>query len=55
APNGASMRPNSPYQYILVSRLARRSNVVVYVVPAGTCLPDDLLLVHEHMDHYSLQ
>ncbi|KAG9249729.1 uncharacterized protein F5Z01DRAFT_631155, partial [Emericellopsis atlantica] len=28
---------------------------VVYEVPEGTALPDDLLLVHERLDHYSLQ
>ncbi|PNY27841.1 Uncharacterized protein TCAP_02242 [Tolypocladium capitatum] len=71
APNGASMRPNSPYQQSLVSWRFRGSAVIVYSVPEanyrrdaypnannrgkGTRLPDDLLLVHERSDHYSLQ
>ncbi|KAG9252686.1 uncharacterized protein F5Z01DRAFT_222684 [Emericellopsis atlantica] len=55
APNGASMRPNSPYQQSLVSWRFRGDDVIVYGVPEGTALPDDLLLVHERSDHYSLQ
>ncbi|KAG6244646.1 hypothetical protein E4U24_004912 [Claviceps purpurea] len=55
APNGASMRPNSVYQQSLVSWRFRGSDVIVYSVPKGTSLPDDLVLVHERTDHYSLQ
>ncbi|MCJ1340505.1 hypothetical protein MMC09_005801 [Bachmanniomyces sp. S44760] len=54
APNGASMRPNSDFQQRLVSGF-KGAKVVVYAVAAGTPLPDDLILVHEHTDHYSLQ
>ncbi|KAF1961563.1 hypothetical protein CC80DRAFT_401956 [Byssothecium circinans] len=53
-PNGASMRPNSAFQKRLVSSL-KGANTIVYAVPAGVPLPDDLILVHEHTDHYSLQ
>lgn len=49
------MRPNSPYQQSLVSRRFRGDDVVIYAVPKGTALPDDLILVHERSDHYSLQ
>ncbi|KAH6640660.1 hypothetical protein F5144DRAFT_561222 [Chaetomium tenue] len=55
APNGASMRPNSRYQQYLVSWRFRGDDVVVYSIPKDTNLPDDLLLVHERSDHYSLQ
>ncbi|KAH7327742.1 hypothetical protein B0I35DRAFT_415630 [Stachybotrys elegans] len=55
APNGASMRPNSLYQQSLVSWRHRGNDVMVYAVPKGTDLPEDLLLVHERSDHYSLQ
>ncbi|KPM45860.1 hypothetical protein AK830_g590 [Neonectria ditissima] len=55
APNGASMRPNSPYQQSLVSWRFRSNDIVIYGVPKGTSLPDDLLLAHERSDHYSLQ
>ncbi|KAI1351129.1 hypothetical protein F5Y01DRAFT_134339 [Xylaria sp. FL0043] len=55
APNGASLRPNSPYQQALVSSRFRGPDVIVYGIAKGTQLPDDLLLVHERSDHYSLQ
>ncbi|KAI0467839.1 hypothetical protein F4859DRAFT_517707 [Xylaria cf. heliscus] len=54
-PNGASMRPNSPYQQLLVSSRFRGPDVVVYAIAKGTQIPDDLLLIHERSDHYSLQ
>ncbi|EER42717.1 conserved hypothetical protein [Histoplasma capsulatum H143] len=53
-PNGASMRPNSATQQNLV-RSFKGSTIYVYSVPEGTELPDDLILVHEFGDHYSLQ
>ncbi|EEU34662.1 uncharacterized protein NECHADRAFT_34809 [Fusarium vanettenii 77-13-4] len=55
APNGASLRPNSQYQQSLVSWRFRGNDTIVYSVPEGTTLPDNLLLVHERSDHYSLQ
>ncbi|KAI0185347.1 hypothetical protein EV127DRAFT_397169 [Xylaria flabelliformis] len=55
APNGASMRPNSPYQQSLVLTRFRGTDVIVFAVAKGTDLPEDLLLVHERSDHYSLQ
>ncbi|KAL9106401.1 MAG: hypothetical protein Q9187_008565 [Circinaria calcarea] len=54
APNGASMRPNTPTQNRLVKTLQGKESVV-YSIPKGTQLPDDLVLVHEFKDHYSLQ
>ncbi|EFR03620.1 hypothetical protein MGYG_06614 [Nannizzia gypsea CBS 118893] len=53
-PNGASLRPNTKRQQEVVRR-ARGSAFHVYAIPAGTQLPDDLILVHEFRDHYSLQ
>ncbi|TQV95269.1 hypothetical protein IF1G_06256 [Cordyceps javanica] len=55
APNGASLRPNSPYQQLLVKKLFKGDDVMIYTIPKGTVLPDSLLLVHERSDHYSLQ
>lgn len=66
------MRPNSPYQKLLVEKLFKGHDVRVYAVPKGilkpcynhqrlthqhpgTHLPENLLLVHERTDHYSLQ
>ncbi|KAF1847281.1 uncharacterized protein K460DRAFT_425937 [Cucurbitaria berberidis CBS 394.84] len=54
APNGASMRPNTQFQRNLIGDY-KGSQVVVYSIPAGTQLPDDLVLIHEFGDHYSLQ
>ncbi|OAR02491.1 hypothetical protein LLEC1_08018 [Akanthomyces lecanii] len=55
APNGASLRPNSTYQQLLVKRIFRGPDVLIYAIPKGTHLPDRLLLAHERADHYSLQ
>ncbi|KAI1905775.1 hypothetical protein LOZ52_006681 [Ophidiomyces ophidiicola] len=53
-PNGASLRPNTPRQRELVED-AWGDAACVYAIPAGTRLPDDLILVHEFRTHYSLQ
>ncbi|KAF4549041.1 Hypothetical protein D9617_24g017550 [Elsinoe fawcettii] len=53
-PNGASMRPNSPTMHELLLRFSG-AKVIVYEVEPGTALPDDLILVHEFADHYSMQ
>ncbi|KAJ5165429.1 uncharacterized protein N7500_007259 [Penicillium coprophilum] len=60
-PNGASMRPNSRTQQNLVRTVKPRDGYTVYTSSsidldyAGTVLPEDLILVHEFRDHYSLQ
>ncbi|KAK2752224.1 hypothetical protein FQN54_008156 [Arachnomyces sp. PD_36] len=54
APNGASMRPNTPMAQNLVKNF-KGGSVCVYAVPTGTQIPDDLILIHERDDHYSLQ
>ncbi|KGO74333.1 hypothetical protein PITC_008570 [Penicillium italicum] len=56
-PNGASMRPNSRTQQNLVRTVKPRgdSTIYIYAITAGTLLPEDLILVHEFRDHYSLQ
>ncbi|PGH05162.1 hypothetical protein GX51_03061 [Blastomyces parvus] len=52
-PNGASMRPNSQTLQSLARKV--RGDVYIYSVPAGTQLPEHLILVHEFRDHFSLQ
>ncbi|KAL4786792.1 hypothetical protein BJX76DRAFT_354795 [Aspergillus varians] len=53
-PNGASMRPNTPNLHRLVN--ARRGlSTCIYSVPEGAPIPEDLILVHEFKDHWSLQ
>lgn len=63
------MRPLGDMQLSLVEQF-RGSNVIIFALAAGkflslrkrhclnyvgTELPEDLILVHEHTDHYSLQ
>ncbi|DAA75528.1 TPA_exp: hypothetical protein A8136_1602 [Trichophyton benhamiae CBS 112371] len=53
-PNGASMRPNTPKMQQNAASL-RGSSACIYTLDAGIRVPDDLILVHEFKDHYSLQ
>ncbi|KAL2173072.1 uncharacterized protein P884DRAFT_273585 [Thermothelomyces heterothallicus CBS 202.75] len=50
-PNGASMKPLSAGWFQLVQKF-KGSKVVVFEIPE---VPEDLILIHEHSDHYSLQ
>ncbi|OCK92041.1 uncharacterized protein K441DRAFT_688601 [Cenococcum geophilum 1.58] len=54
APNGASMRPNTPILHELV-RNFRGRQVRITQIEQGTLLPGCLLLAHEDRDHFSLQ
>lgn len=54
-PNGATMRANTPYQQSLLTTRLRGQDVLVYAVPKGVVLPDDLILVQEGSDRWSLQ
>ncbi|KAK0463147.1 uncharacterized protein EV420DRAFT_1158643 [Desarmillaria tabescens] len=53
-PNGASVRPNGAFLQELV-RTFRGKNTVIYRLPEGTKLPSDLVCLHEHTDHHSIQ
>ncbi|EGD87476.1 hypothetical protein H113_06073 [Trichophyton rubrum MR1459] len=53
-PNGASMRPNTLKMQQNAASL-RGSSACIYKLDAGIRIPDDLILVHEFKDHYSLQ
>ncbi|KIW37676.1 uncharacterized protein PV06_10313 [Exophiala oligosperma] len=53
-PNGASLRPNTKTQQSLV-RSFRAPVVLIYHILQGTTLPEDLILIHERGEHYSLQ
>lgn len=51
-PNGMSLRPASD----IVTDVVRRSKeTTIYTLICGLSLPDHLILLHEHTDHYSLQ
>ena len=32
-----------------------KAGTIVVMIPEGTVIPQDLILIHEHGDHYSLQ
>ena len=53
-PNGASLRPNTQFMQEIIRKFRGRY-VTVYMLKEGTKLPEDLVLLHEHSDHYSLQ
>eukprot|EP00160_Parvularia_atlantis_P019740 Unigene7874_Nuclearia_a/m.24187 Unigene7874_Nuclearia_a/g.24187 ORF Unigene7874_Nuclearia_a/g.24187 Unigene7874_Nuclearia_a/m.24187 type:complete len:155 (-) Unigene7874_Nuclearia_a:57-521(-) len=53
-PNGASLRPMGPVlKEVLATFRGRRP--FVFTIPKDTPVPTDLVLLHEHTDHYSLQ
>ena len=53
-PNGASVRPNSPFMQEII-RGYKGKGVTVYLLKEGTKLPPELTLLHEHTDHHSIQ
>ncbi|KAK7460966.1 hypothetical protein VKT23_008894 [Stygiomarasmius scandens] len=53
-PNGASVRPNGATMQEVV-RNFRGRNTTIYRILPGRKLPDDLILLHEHSDHHSIQ
>eukprot|EP00056_Hartaetosiga_gracilis_P014547 m.240827 g.240827 ORF g.240827 m.240827 type:complete len:154 (-) comp16133_c0_seq1:203-664(-) len=53
-PNGMSLRPDCPTMEGLL-RTFRGKHARVYTIPQGLLLPEELVLIHEHTDHYSLQ
>ena len=52
-PNGMSLRPAG--SLVLAEVLANFRGDCVTIIPAETRLPPELVLLHEHSDHYSLQ
>ncbi len=54
-PNGMSMRPLGSMLAVLMANFKPSSSAVVFEVPEGTPLPPELVLLHEHSDHYALQ
>jgi len=53
-PNGMSMRPKGSMLAVLFARF-RAQRVLIFEVPAGTRIPPELCVLHEHSDHYSVQ
>lgn len=53
-PNGASLRPGGFVFGEIVANF-RGPRMRIIEIPAGVDLPKELVLLHEHSDHYSLQ
>ncbi|RNA03808.1 hypothetical protein BpHYR1_021722 [Brachionus plicatilis] len=51
-PNGMSLRPAGNTLETLLKSFRGK---YIYMVKEGTAIPDNLVLLHEHTDHYSLQ
>ena len=52
-PNGMSIRPQGRMLAIISATIRTRARV--YEIPAGTRIPSELVLLHEHNDLYALQ
>ena len=52
-PNGMSLRPSSDVMRDILVNF--RGSPLVYQLPTGLVLPEGLVILHEHSDHYSLQ
>ncbi|KAM0756189.1 hypothetical protein T439DRAFT_320885 [Meredithblackwellia eburnea MCA 4105] len=53
-PNGCSLRPDGPMMQEVI-RNFESENIVVWRIPQGLQLPSNLIILHEHTDHHSLQ
>lgn len=53
-PNGASFRPNT-FNLQNTVRTFKAPEFTVLKLPEGTKLPPNLVLLHEHTDHFSIQ
>ena len=52
-PNGMSMRPEGRMLAVIAATFRTRARI--FEVPAGTRIPPELVLFHEHSDHYAMQ
>ena len=53
-PNGMSMRPKGSMLAVIVAGF-KGARSLVFEVPAGTRIPSELCVLHEHSDHFSVQ
>ena len=53
-PSGTSMRPKGQMLAVIVANF-KGARSVIYEVPAGSAIPAELVVLHEHSDHYSVQ
>ena len=52
-PNGMSLRPNSENMLNILRNF--KGSPRVYCLPVGLKLPEGLVVLHEHSDHWSMQ
>lgn len=52
-PNGMSVRPSGENMRRIVDGF--KGNPTVYTLPVGLKLPESLICLHEHTDHFSIQ
>ncbi len=52
-PNGMSLRPGGPNLSNILAHF--KGKHVVYRIPEGVAIPENLVLYHEHSDHYAMQ
>jgi len=54
-PNGCSLRSPTSTTFQDVAEAFNGDNVKVFIIKEGTPIPDDLVLLYEKTDHFSLQ
>jgi hypothetical protein len=52
-PNGMSLRPDTETMLLIAKKY--KGSATVFRLQEGLTLPDGLIILHEHSDHYSLQ
>jgi hypothetical protein len=52
-PNGMSLRPDTETMLLIAKKY--KGNATVFRLQEGLTLPEGLIILHEHSDHYSLQ
>ena len=52
-PNGMSLRPSTPKMHEILRSF--KGSPRIYTLHEGLVLPEGLVILHEHSDHYSLQ
>jgi hypothetical protein len=53
-PNGMSMRPKGQALAVVIEHF-RATRTLIFEMRAGTSIPPELCVLHEHSDHYSVQ
>eukprot|EP01012_Entosiphon_sulcatum_P021577 TRINITY_DN26412_c0_g1_i1.p1 TRINITY_DN26412_c0_g1~~TRINITY_DN26412_c0_g1_i1.p1 ORF type:complete len:162 (+),score=29.97 TRINITY_DN26412_c0_g1_i1:103-588(+) len=54
-PNGMSLRPKGSQALAVVMMAWKGPKPAIYALPQGLVLPERLVCLHEHTDHYAMQ